>query len=288
MHGLVVRHLIVNADDFGLARSVSTGIIDVYQAGQLSSTTLMVNMPGTEEAVEMAAHHPDLRIGLHFNLTEGCPLTDARSLVDADGVFFRRGELIRRSIQGRMEPAEITRELTAQLDRFAYLGLTPSHLDSHQHVHMAPTVFRAMAPVLRERIPALRVMVPAGRHTFWPHPVTMTVTALCHLSAATIRRRFPGRTNDWLISLHQLRASQPWNRDSYRDLINSVPTQGVTELMVHPFAEANDLELRYADDPIRDVRLAFIAKCRTEHRILTENGVFDGTDTELITYAQGN
>ena len=282
----MVRRLIVNADDFGLARSVSTGIIDVYQAGQLSSTTLMVNMAGTEEAVDLAERHPGLGVGLHFNLTEGRPLTDARSLIDSDGAFLLRGELIRRSIRGRVQPSEITRELTAQLDRFVSLGLTPTHLDSHQHVHMVPTVFRAMAPVLRERVRALRVVVPAGHHTSRPQPATMTVNAMLRLSAASIRRRFPGRTNDRFVSLHQLHASQPWNEDAYRSLIGSVPSQGVTELMVHPFAEADDLVLRYADDPIRDVRMAFIAMCRTEHRILTENGVFDGSDIELVTYAE--
>ena len=282
----MVRRLIVNADDFGLARSVSTGIIDVYQAGQLSSTTLMVNMAGTEEAVDLAERHPGLGMGLHFNLTEGRPLTDARSLIDSDGAFLLRGELIRRSIRGRVEPSEIARELTAQLDRFVSLGLTPTHLDSHQHVHMVPTVFRAMAPVLRERVRALRVVVPAGHHTSRPQPATMTVNAMLRLSAASIRRRFPGRTNDRFVSLHQLHASQPWNEDAYRSLIGSVPSQGVTELMVHPFAEADDLVLRYADDPIRDVRMAFIAMCRTEHRILTENGVFDGSDIELVTYAE--
>ena len=31
--------------------------------------------------------------------------------------------------------------------------------------------------------------------------------------------------------------------------------------------------------------MAFIAMCRTEHRILTENGVFDD-DIELVTYAE--
>ena len=93
----MVRRLIVNADDFGLAGSVSTGIIDVYQSGQLSSTTLMVNMPGTEEAVDLAERHPGLGVGLHFNLTEGRPLTDALSLVDSDGAYLLRGLIEGRS-----------------------------------------------------------------------------------------------------------------------------------------------------------------------------------------------
>ena len=37
------RRLIVNADDFGLTRGVSRGILACYQTGIVTSTTLMVN-----------------------------------------------------------------------------------------------------------------------------------------------------------------------------------------------------------------------------------------------------
>ena len=118
----------------------------------------MVNTPGTVEAVGLAEANQGLGVGLHFNLTEGRPLTDVPSLVDAQGNFLLRGSLLRRSALGRIDPAEVAGELEAQLDRFSELGLNPTHLDSHEHVHMAPPLFRAMEPVLRDRVSALRVV----------------------------------------------------------------------------------------------------------------------------------
>ena len=62
-----MQKLIVNADDFGLCSSVNKAIIDCHLAGNINSTTLMVNMPGSIEAVELAKQHPKLGIGLHFS-----------------------------------------------------------------------------------------------------------------------------------------------------------------------------------------------------------------------------
>ena len=40
-----VKRLIINADDFGLAPGVNRAIIELQQAGALSSATLMANGP---------------------------------------------------------------------------------------------------------------------------------------------------------------------------------------------------------------------------------------------------
>ncbi len=278
------RRLIVNADDFGLASSVSQGIIEAHQAGHVTSTTLMVNTPGTDEAVGLAEANQRLGVGLHFNLTEGQPLTDATSLVDARGNFLLRRSLLRRSALGRIDPADVVGELEAQLDRFSEFGIELTHLDSHEHVHMAPTLFRAMEPVLRDRVPALRVVEPDGIGIGGGSPVSRGRVLALQISARLVRRRFGGLTNARLVSVHQLGLDRAWSRESYRSLVESVPADGVTELMVHPFAEAADLVVRYDNDPIRDTRLAFIEKCRMEHRILTSSGIFEGLDVVLCNY----
>ena len=70
-----MKKLIINADDFGLTRSISEKIIDTFKVGNLSSTSLMVNTPGSEYAIDLAKNHPELGLGLHFNLTEGKALS---------------------------------------------------------------------------------------------------------------------------------------------------------------------------------------------------------------------
>lgn len=74
------RQVIINADDFGLSPAINDGIIKAYQSGGITSTSMMVNMPGFDHAVHAAQSLPDFGIGLHFNLTYGCPVCDPGSV----------------------------------------------------------------------------------------------------------------------------------------------------------------------------------------------------------------
>ena len=57
--------LILNADDFGYDPAVTRGIAEAMRQGVVSSTTMIVNSPWSEEA---AAQAEGLAIGLHLNL----------------------------------------------------------------------------------------------------------------------------------------------------------------------------------------------------------------------------
>ncbi|MCB6144124.1 ChbG/HpnK family deacetylase, partial [Lachnospira pectinoschiza] len=47
-----MKKIIINADDFGYSSGVNQGIIKAFREGVLSSTTLMANMPGCDEAIK--------------------------------------------------------------------------------------------------------------------------------------------------------------------------------------------------------------------------------------------
>src|SRR5689334_3870836 len=64
------RHLIVNADDFGLSEGVNRGIIQAHERGILTSASLMVRWPAAGEAALYAMAHPKLSVGLHVELGE--------------------------------------------------------------------------------------------------------------------------------------------------------------------------------------------------------------------------
>lgn len=116
------RLLIVNADDFGLSPGVNEGIIDAHIRGVLTSTSLMVDRPGTEDAVRAAGEHPALSVGLHL---------DADTLdLDDQGVAARTFE--------------------AQLERFHGLrGVDPTHVDSHHHVHASAGRLQIFSELVR-------------------------------------------------------------------------------------------------------------------------------------------
>ena len=61
--------VIVNADDFGATAGMTQAIIDGHKNGIVNSTSLMITMPLVSEAVEAAKSLPDLKVGLHLNLT---------------------------------------------------------------------------------------------------------------------------------------------------------------------------------------------------------------------------
>jgi predicted glycoside hydrolase/deacetylase ChbG (UPF0249 family) len=125
-----VRRLIVNADDFGLTRGVSEGILAAHRHGIVTSTTVLVTRPIDRDLIDRLVAS-GIGIGLHVNLTLGTPLTGAPSLRGPDGRFVRDP----RTAATRGRPAEIEREVAAQIEAFArLLGRRPTHLDTHHHV----------------------------------------------------------------------------------------------------------------------------------------------------------
>ena len=132
----MTRRLIVNADDWGLSRGVSDGILAAHRHGIVSSTTVLVT--GDLHREQLARlRDSGLGIGLHVNLTLGQPLTRGRSLVDGDGRFVRDA----RRAAARVSAGDVRAEVEAQVERFqSALKRRPTHLDSHHHVGLHPPV----------------------------------------------------------------------------------------------------------------------------------------------------
>src|SRR5712672_1191198 len=103
------RKIIVNADDFGMSAEVNRAIVEAFENNVISSTTLMANMPGFDEACELAHRHRLVsKIGLHLNLTSGYPLSSpirrCARLCDTNGMFRARQTRFRLSkeeVRGR-------------------------------------------------------------------------------------------------------------------------------------------------------------------------------------------
>jgi len=142
--------LIVNADDFGYAESVSAGILRAHRNGIVTATTLMANAPHTKGAAKLARATPSLDVGVHLVVSYGRPLADVarlRSLVGTDGAFFRPKELLSREI----DRDEALTEYRAQYEKVRdLLGREPTHVDTHHWVHDHPALEWAVGEVARE------------------------------------------------------------------------------------------------------------------------------------------
>jgi predicted glycoside hydrolase/deacetylase ChbG (UPF0249 family) len=162
------KRLIVNADDLGLSRGITDGILFAHRQGIVTSASYMVNQSASEYAAEELCKYPSLDVGIHLNLCQGKPVlppSAVPTLVDSDGYFLSPSRMARRLTLWRASPKEILCEFCAQIDRMLATGLTPSHADSHHRFHFYPAAAVAFEKAVRSRgICRAR----AARKAFWP------------------------------------------------------------------------------------------------------------------------
>jgi predicted glycoside hydrolase/deacetylase ChbG (UPF0249 family) len=145
------RHVIVNADDFGLSPGVNRGIVAAHEHGIVTSASLMVRWPAATQAAADAAVHPTLSVGLHVDLGEW---------VYRDGDWEPLYLVV-----DRRDGEAVHAEAVRQVARFRrLLGRDPTHLDSHQHVHRDEPVRAVLAELGRELGVPVRQLSPGVRH----------------------------------------------------------------------------------------------------------------------------
>ncbi len=151
-----MRQIIINADDFGISHSVNDAIILCFDKKLIHRTTLMVNMPGAEEAVHLAYEYNCFdKVGLHLNLTEGKPLTERirhTELCDEDGMFNRKVLTVqkRRFYFNTEIKVAVNEEIEAQIKRFLEYDLPLRHIDSHEHIHNSISVLNILLPLANQ------------------------------------------------------------------------------------------------------------------------------------------
>jgi predicted glycoside hydrolase/deacetylase ChbG (UPF0249 family) len=142
-----VKRLWINADDLGLTPAVSAAICEAIEGGAVATTTAMVCGVEAAETIARCAPRIPGRIGLHLQLTDGAPRScpgEVPSLVGPGGGFPRNLEAM-----GQLDPRDVAREWEAQLRALRELGIEPTHVDSHHHVHQLPGVFAVYVELAR-------------------------------------------------------------------------------------------------------------------------------------------
>lgn len=150
-----MTRLIINADDFGYCEAVNYGIVSAYKNGALKSTTIMPNMPGFKQGVELLKDNKGLGCGVHMTISCNTPvLTNLKTIVDEEGRFFRR---ITDELLDDMDLDEIYRELCAQIDKAStYIDI--DHLDSHHHIH----TLKKLEPVITAILDKYKLPIRGG------------------------------------------------------------------------------------------------------------------------------
>ncbi len=291
------RALIVNADEFGLTEGINEGIAEVHSRGIVTSTTMVANLWAFDHAVRLSRRYPDLAVGVHLNLTHGTPILPperVHTLVDHNGLFFRRRPFLKRLILGTISMIQVYEEFRAQIDKVIAAGITPSHIDSHESVYMYPELFfKVVTPIAdiyrlpirlqQERMDRASFATRSAyrgyveSEAFWKNHVMYAL-------ARRYRMRLQAlgiKTTDYFLSTFYCLRRYPRDLKGGlgRDLRELDP--GTTELMVHPGFSDSRLESMLDGGPVA-------ARWREEEvRVLVDRdlrALLDRQGVERINY----
>ncbi|MBI4844293.1 MAG: ChbG/HpnK family deacetylase [Nitrospirae bacterium] len=240
--------LIVNADDFGIARPVNEGILRCFRQGIVTSASVLSNGSGFDDAAA-AALSEKLNVGIHLTLMDGSPLSDAgkvQSLTDGRGFFLRDyASFSLRYFRGGISLPEAEREFRAQIEKFLSAGLKPSHINGHNHVHIFPGLADIVIKLMKEYgIKTVR-MPDASMSGALKNP---SVNSLAKLILISLARRAKKKVlaNGLFAPDHfeGLFSSGRLFKSEILSVLDRLKP-GVTELMCHPGLDDRELALAH-------------------------------------------
>ncbi|HTM23976.1 MAG TPA: polysaccharide deacetylase family protein [Vicinamibacterales bacterium] len=159
------KFLIIHADDLGMSHSVNRATFESLEKGWITSSSILVPCPWFPEVAAWARAHPTADLGIHLAVNSEWttfrwgPVSGrdkVPSLLDKDGYL----PLLETEVVAHAQPADVERELRAQIDMAKAAGIHLTHLDSHMatlfHTQPLFDVYRRLGaaydlPVLLER-----------------------------------------------------------------------------------------------------------------------------------------
>jgi len=209
----------------------------------------MPNGNAFEDAVGTALETPTLGVGIHLCLVgEKCvaPVGDLGGMVTDDGSLPASYTAFARQFLGkRFGAREVRVEIGAQIARVLSAGIAPTHIDSHQHLHMLHGIFEIVVEAaLGAGIPVIRV--PLERGGPGPRGIsarligTWVLARICRSRLGQVRRAGL-RTADWFWGLG---VSGQMNEANLMATLQRLQP-GVNEIMCHPGISDPETAQRY-------------------------------------------
>ena len=150
--------MIICADDFGISKSVSDGILELLYKKRLTAVSCMLNYDGNiiNEIDSLLSFNSICDIGLHLNLTSGKPLSSgidkSSGLVDKHGNFLNFKKLLKNILFKKVNIDILSLEIEKQINYFLLLTKKfPDFVDGHQHIQQLP-IIRNLLPEICSRI----------------------------------------------------------------------------------------------------------------------------------------
>jgi predicted glycoside hydrolase/deacetylase ChbG (UPF0249 family) len=202
--------------------------------GVVSGASLLMTAAYTDQAVDIA-RDLDMAVGPHLSLVHDKPLlpvSDVPSLVSDHNRFHDHyTQFLKFYLTGRINTSEIELELRHQIENFLETGLEPRFINSHEHLHLIPGLFRIVKKLsLEYEIPYVRTVdeyLFPGRWNYLDFPV-YGIKTLSKLAQGTIEDTSV-LTNEKFSGVYLVETPTIENWDRFLSGLS----EGVTEMGVH-------------------------------------------------------
>ena len=220
--------LVVTADDAGTHLNTDGAILNASDTGCVTSASVLVTGPTAFSFVSRALQL-GLGLGLHFDLTDGPPLSEEGRVLALQGAFTGdKHRVWEAASEFRFDSALIAAEAYAQWRRLEDLGVNPDHLNSHNHVHMYPSVLEGLLLGIPD---GMDMFLRVSEELECPEDLRPALPVQ-FLRGSQINAQVAGvgwKTPDRFVGL-RFSAEPKWESLSHlRDV-----RPGVTEWMIHP------------------------------------------------------
>ena len=171
--------LIIHADDLGVAHSVNEASTKAFEKGGITSASIMVPCAWFPEIAAYAKQHPELDWGIHTTFTAEwknykwdavLPANEVAASIAVDGYLYPSVE----TFASHAKPAEVEKELRAQIERAQSFGIALSHIDNHMgSLLFTPSMLQVYFKVAKEF--KLAMLAPRLLLQVYPPQVIATV-----------------------------------------------------------------------------------------------------------------
>ncbi len=238
--------LILNADDFGMCHAENVATMDLLLNGNITSATAMPPTPWFKEAAQFAKEHPKLHIGVHSTFTSEWKFykwgpvlgrSAVPSLVTPEGFFPDDTPWV----EAKADPADVEKELRAQIGHARKLGLEPTHLDNHMGSLYGLVTGRDFLDVVFKICAEYGLPFRLPRHLSEQYLKTLPEDRVQKIEARTqalVQKGFV--LPDYLLTVkHGKTYEETWNR--YAAIFRALKP-GVTELYMHVAVESPEIK----------------------------------------------
>jgi len=238
-----MKSIILCADDFGYNSAINSAILTLLKNKRLSATSCLTNFANfSQDANQLSKYKNIADIGLHFNLTEGQALTKVSSITDKNGQFLSLSKVMLSAFTGKIKLEDVYQELSQQYDHFKQiLGITPSHIDGHQHIQHLPIIRTALLQFIRDNnlSPHIYLRNAIQKAPFFPFNNWIKTNIITYTGA----KRFKSKLNTYKIA-HNTTFGGIYcfnDKQSYRNIflktLKHIENKGI--IMCHPAIAAS-------------------------------------------------